>query len=197
MKKKSLLQKIYKIHSKHLKYLNIPHKKLIIAFSGVPASGKTHIAKIIEEYFQAVRINNDDIRSIIAKFLKKRKTQEDPQTILQNYLLFLLKEKFKTWKNRLVILDSSIDRKYETIKKAAEQEKFPLFIIALQVHHKTLKKRIKKRGKQAQEHFHKEIKRWAQEYKAFNKKFKSDILLKGHENKDLKIIFRKLDAKIK
>jgi len=62
---KQLFGKIHKKYIKKLKHLNIPHKKLMICFSGFAGSGKTYIAKIVEKKYKGVRIRSDDIRKII------------------------------------------------------------------------------------------------------------------------------------
>jgi len=53
------------LKNKNLKNKNIKNKKLAICFSGVPGSGKTSIAKIIEDKYKAVRINKDEIGTVI------------------------------------------------------------------------------------------------------------------------------------
>ena len=81
-------EKIYNKISENLfsklKNTNIYHSPFIITFSGVPGCGKSSLAKIIEDKYNAVRINNDLIRDIITEE-KLTNSGEDTEILLQNY----------------------------------------------------------------------------------------------------------------
>jgi len=47
-----------------LKNLDVENHPLIISFSATPGMGKTTLAKILEEKFQAIRISSDDVRKL-------------------------------------------------------------------------------------------------------------------------------------
>ena len=49
----------------------VPNKKLLICFVGIPGSGKTYLAKIIEKKFKGIRINSDNLRKVINKNITK------------------------------------------------------------------------------------------------------------------------------
>ena len=165
-------KKLLKIHSKKLKNLDNVNKKVIICFWGIPASGKTRLAKIIEKKFKAIRINSDDLRTIIDKEITKK--EDEREKILKKYVLDLLKD--CPFKNKLILLDSGIERKYEDIKKTAKSEKYKLFIIKMAVSKALILKRIKIKDKKRFEEHPEDIKRWFKEYKEFEKVIKPDFI---------------------
>ena len=63
---KNIFREIYKKHSRFLKNRKVRrNKKLIICFSGIPGSGKTVLAKILEKRYRGVRINSHRIGKIM------------------------------------------------------------------------------------------------------------------------------------
>lgn len=114
--KKNIFDEIYEEYKKQLNNLFEPNKKLVICFAGIPGSGKTYLAKKLERRYRGVRINNDDLRKIIDSKIGEDKREE----ILQEFLLDLLKT--FSFENKLVILDSGIERKYEDVKNILEVE---------------------------------------------------------------------------
>ena len=70
------LEEIYHNHIKTLPNLSTSNGNFMIAFSGTPGCGKTTIAKIIENQFGALRINNDDIRNIIRNIFPNSENKE-------------------------------------------------------------------------------------------------------------------------
>lgn len=146
MNNQEIYEEIFKEHVGRLANLDKENKKLMVAFSGVSGSGKTYVAKQIEEKFSGVRINNDDIREIISKKIlsKVNLSPEDSQRVLLGYLAFLF-EKLLT-KNGLLIVDSSIDRKFDLVTEVAKNGGYPLFIVAFNIPRGSLEKRIKERN---------------------------------------------------
>ena len=194
MEKEKLIEEIYKKHIKQLKNLNIPHKKLVICFSGIPGSGKTYIAKILEKKYKGIRIRNDSIRSIITSFDKKIK---DIDTSTYEYLDWFLKNyKFR---NKLIILDSGIDRKYNEKFPLFRKKGYKIFVIRLKVSEKVYKKRIIKKLGKLDQNYISRINDWKRQYKEFGKKVKSNIVIENEKDDELNLepLFRKLDKKIK
>ena len=188
-----IYHKILNIHKKQLKNLEVNHKKLLICFSAIPCSGKTYVSKILEDKYMAVRINNDDIRLIIRSFIQgtSKEMIDERQEILQEYLMWFLEN--YPFSNKLIILDSCIDRKYDKIKQVADKHGFNIFIIALNVLKDTAYKRALTRNNDKQDdNFNQNIDRWIIENKEFNIKIKSNISLEG-ENLTIKSLFSKLD----
>lgn len=168
-----IIKKIYKEHLKILKNLDVDNKnRLLICFSGVPMLGKTTIAKRIEKDLRAVRINNDSIRDIINSKLENV-AQDDIQKILEDYLIWLL-EKFEKFSNNLIVLDSSIDRKYKKVFYFADKFKFKTFIIKIKISKDEFKKRINNNKKEYLDNMNK----WYYDYSKFNKINKSSYFIK-------------------
>lgn len=184
-----LFEKINEEYLKKLKNRSVAHKKLVICFSGFSGTGKTYIAKILEKRYKAVRIRNDDIREIIIG-MKIKNIDETTYS----YLEWLLKNwKFK---NKLIILDSGIDRRYLKITPLFKKNKYPVFIIRLKTSKRTAYKRSFDRNKGKDKHFIENIDRWIKEWEDFGKKVKSDIVIDNDKKLDLKELFKILDKKL-
>ena len=170
-----IIKNIYKEHLKVLKNLNIDNKnKLLICFSGIPRSGKTTIAKKIERDLKAVRISNDLIRDIINnKF--KNVARDDIQEILEDYLIWLLEE-LEKFSNNLIVLDSSIDRKYKKVFYFANKFKFKTFIIKIEIGKDEFKKRIKNKKEYLDG-----MNKWYSDYLKFNKINKNNYFIKNSQ----------------
>lgn len=188
---KQIFNKIFKELEKQLKNTSEKNKKLLICFTGVPGSGKTYLAKKLEKRYKGVRINSDDIRKIID--VKITKKEEKREAILKEFLLSLLKN--YPFINKLVSLDSGIERKYQDIVKISKSKKWKMFIVKMVVPKNLIIRRIKIKDKERLEKRPEDIKRWFREFKNFNKKIKSDFIFK--ENSDLKALFLKLDKILK
>jgi adenylate kinase family enzyme len=189
-KKRRDIEKIYEKHIKELKNLRAGEKKLIICFSGIPGSGKTFVAKILEKKYKGVRISSDNIRKII-DWLKIVKNKEDKEKILRQYLINFLKNyKFS---NKLIILDSSIDRKYKEIFKVAREKRIKIFIVKITASKKGIILRLKK-NKGRLKGFLGNFDRWEKDYNNFNKRVKADFVLDISTLKsDLEQLFVKLN----
>ena len=162
------------------------NKKLMVCFAGIPGSGKTFLAKKIEEEFKGVRISNDNLRKIVEKNIIKDEKQRDE--LVREFVFELL----KGWpfKNELIILDSGIERKYEDTKKIANEKHWKMFIIKMVVPKDVIIERIKKKDKERFEKRPEDIKRWFIEFENFNKKVKADFVFKC--NFDLDNLFKKI-----
>jgi predicted kinase len=139
-----LLDSIYKKHIVQLNNIDVKQPKLIITFSGIQASGKTTISKKLEKDFNCVRVNNDDVRLIIADMLPDI-SRAQLQTILQSYGSYISEKLSKRLNGRL-IMDGSVDHRFEAVKALADNLDCPLFIIRLEVPYEELKRRISNRN---------------------------------------------------
>lgn len=89
---KKLYKKIFALHKKKLRNTSKNHShRIIISFSGVPGSGKTHLSKLIEKRYGAVRIPKDDIRDILNHQLQ-------PEEIVSEKDMTFFKQNFPRWK---------------------------------------------------------------------------------------------------
>jgi predicted kinase len=184
-------KEIYELHKKQLSYLDLRHRATLICFAGIPGSGKTYLAKLLEERYKAVRISNDNLREIIKQI---KSPEEDKEEILREYVIDLLSR--VPFSNKRIIIDSGIERKYIRIKETAEKNNIPIYIIALEVSRDELEARISQRPKQDRKHFHSEIERWTQEYNKFMKDVGADFVIKDTRDKSLQDLYSWLDSKI-
>ena len=113
-----------------LKNKDYSFQQFIITFSGVPGTGKTNIAKNLEEKYKAVRINNDYIREIIRNE-KLAEFELETEQLLQEYN-FDLTTKIP-FQNKRIILDKSMDRRYEWFLGVCESNNLKYFLIRLNV----------------------------------------------------------------
>ena len=187
---KKIIQKIHKKYIKKLKYLDVPHKKFVICFSGIAGSGKTYIAKILEKRYKAVRIRSDDIRGIVDKLRIK-----EIDKLTYGYLGWLYNN--YSFKNKLIILDKGIDRKYKETFSIFRKKRYKIFIIRLKVSRKLSEKRIIKKLGKPDENYVNNIDRWIKEWEDFGKKIKSDIVIENKDGVNLNPLFSKMDKLIK
>lgn len=184
-----LFQKIYKLHKEQLKYIDFPNKKLIVTFSGCIGSGKTTLAKHIEEEFKGVRTNHDDIREIINNIINP-KTDAEKQQALINYNIYL-SNCLSREKNGFVILDASTDREYELLKKFAEKYGYKVFVIRMDLSKNTIVNRINKRGTNIDEI----LKVFEINYKDFQNskdKIPANYVITEENNDDIQALFNEI-----
>lgn len=191
------IRDLLKRHKSFLKFQNVAHPKFLILFSGIPASGKTYSAKILEEQYEALRINSDDLRKLImAQGKKYPRLREETfrEQLLVDYLMYLIEN--APLKNKRMILDSGIERKYDRIAKAARKHGYKTFIIKIICSKKVASKRARKRMEGTDAHFNKNIDRWRVEFNRFSRLKREDITIRNDTDKelDLRRAFEKLDA---
>jgi len=146
-----------------LKNLDTANKKALIVFSGIPGSGKTTVAKYLVTSFNAVHVCNDDLRTICAK-------QNVPySTDLTIELLNLLIQ----IKNGFIILDASIDRKYDDVKEWAIKNKYKLIIISINCPLEILRQRLGTRINP--EEWLRNLPGWHKDYQTFNASHTTDL----------------------
>jgi tRNA uridine 5-carbamoylmethylation protein Kti12 len=185
--REDVFDKILEEYRKKLENLTIDNKKLIICLAGIPGSGKTYLARKLENRYKGVRINSDDIRKIIDNKITKKESERE--VVLKEWLLKLLKN--YPFKNKLVILDRGIERTYQDVVKISREKNWQMFIIKMIVPKNIIIKRIKIKDRERLEKRPEDIKRWFREFKEFNEKIKTDFVFR--KNSDLKELFLKLD----
>jgi len=185
--KKQIFKQIYVEHKKQLKNLSKVNGRLIICFVGIPGSGKTYLAEKLEERYGGVKINSDNVRNIIRR--KFNKNEEYNEKILEEYILDLLEN--PPFTNRLVLLDSGLERKYSKILKISKSKKWDMFIIKMVAGKKIIIDRIRVKDEKRLREHPEDIDGWFREYEDFNKKVGSDFVF--GEDFDLKRLFLKLD----
>ena len=191
---KNVFREIYKKHSRFLKNRKVRgNKKLIICFSGIPGSGKTVLAKILEKRYRGVRINSHRIGKIMQELVSKGVINENiaDGKLQIDYQIWLLEE--HPFTNNLIILDSGVDRKYREVFEVAKQNGYGVFVVRLHVSEKILRKRILIRNKENARNYFKSFDRWKREFREFGKKVSSNIILEDKGEIDLRLLFKELD----
>jgi thymidylate kinase len=179
----ALFDKVYGAHSPMLKYLNVKHDPLVICFSGVSGMGKSTIAQLLEDKYQAVRISSNDIRAIMhsLKINPNEIVDKDKMaTVLEAYTIYLMQR--VRISNGLIILDASIDRVYKDLFPVLNQLGFAHTVIRLEVPLDIAKSRIQLRDKENAKFYLKHFEKWAADYEAFGKAYKSEIVVNNAED---------------
>jgi len=113
-----------------LKHLELEmNSRTLVVFSGAINVGKTTLAKRLERALHAVRIENDAIRRVIES-LWPILTTEEVNELKNQYVAFLLKSLLAGSKNQSWILDASIDRSFDYVKRFASEHSFRIVLIA-------------------------------------------------------------------
>lgn len=189
-------QDIFKKHLPKLRNLTVANPRLIIAFSGVPGSGKSDLARAIEARYQGVRVANDDIRGILDK-LGIHRDASHKQALLEEYLLALLEE-LVAYPNGLLILDSSIDRKYAKVKAVASEHDYKIFVIQLEAPRSELRHRIRVRDKSKHNYldYFREFDRWESDHDSFVANIQANYVWDQGKQKSPEGLYAQLDALI-
>jgi predicted kinase len=167
---------IQAVHEKYwptLKYLNVPHDKLIIGFSAIPGSGKTTLAKEIAERYQGVRINKDEVWDI-AHPLEAQFQGEDYETLVRNYMSYLMQE-LSNYPNGLIVNDASLDRQHEKVKEWADNNGYELFLIRIPVTREVLESRILERNKAGAGAYLEKLDNWMEDFNKLNETVRADF----------------------
>jgi len=169
------------------------NKPLLICFSGAPGSGKTTLAKKIETKFKAIKIGSDGINDAINR-LKPELTSTGRRKLIRGYLFYLLDE-LKGGKNKLLIIDSSIDRKYKAVYDWGKKNGFDLFIITLNVPEHELERRLKQRENYYEYLPH--LENWIAEFEEFNWNHVADFYSDSWEANNPDTLYNKIRLKLK
>lgn len=192
MREQNRFEEISKRLFTDLKYTGIQNPQLIIMFSGIPGSGKSELAKKLEEKYEGVRVGNDSIRDIIYHSGAFSLSEQEGENLLQDYNEYFIRN--YPFKNSLLILDKSMDRQYKRFFPIFEELGLRFFIIRLTMDKKGAIERIMKR-KEGEDFdlVKKSMERWQREFEDFGKNTHYDVLIDG-ENPDFEKVYEKLDS---
>jgi predicted kinase len=185
------MERIFEMHLKKFKYLAESHEKFVICFSGIAGSGKTHIAKILEERYNGIRIRNDDIRQII---LGLDAGVEDLDKVTYEYGEWFFRN--NNFQNGLIIVDSGIDRRYGVLFPFFEEKRYKIFVIRLDVPIEVCERRVIERSGKLDNNYISRIEGWQKQHKKFGENFESDIVINNECELNLDELFSKLDKLI-
>lgn len=89
-------------------YRHVPHPPILLSFSAIPGSGKTYLAKRLMHDLHAQYMNHDDIREII------RIRGIDPEGLFMPPISkIVIDHMVQHDQNKFVILDVSLDRRWD------------------------------------------------------------------------------------
>ncbi|MBU2053279.1 MAG: AAA family ATPase [Nanoarchaeota archaeon] len=191
---KDKFDKISKDLLPKLKYLSENNKQLVIVFSGIPCSGKTYIAKILEDKYKGVRVRSDDIMAIVSEN-NIVDTIEENEKIKKEYVYNLLED--IPFKNSLIILDESIDRTHKKLLSLLDSKTLNYFIINLEISKEDAIKRTKEREPEEDwKNWVNRFERWTKEHEDCLRNIKPDITIDGM-NPDLDKLYDEIEKKLK
>lgn len=192
MKNQNRFDEISKKLFPRLKYIKTQNQQLIIAFSGVPGSGKSKLSRKLEEKYKAVRIGNDTIRDIINHSKIFPLLEGERENLLQDYNEYFARN--YSFRNKLLILDKSMDRQYKRFFPVFKELGLEFFIIRLTMDKEEAIERIMKRKKgEDLDLVKRNMKRWQTEFLDFGKNAHYDILIDG-KNPDFEKVCEKIDG---
>ena len=130
-------------------YAAVPHKnargpKVMILFSGVPGSGKSTVARVLEREFRAVRLSNDEVRSriwAVAPHAPLKEREAAKLRIATDVLTRVLQAG-----NGMAIIDTSCDRGYDYYQEFAAKYGYRIVLLRLRVPYSEIKARLAARG---------------------------------------------------
>lgn len=173
-----------------LKNRSTSHNRFIITFSGVPGTGKTTIAKILEKRYSAVKINNDAIRKIIVEN-HLTTSEEETEQLLQEYNFNLISK--IPFRNKRLILDKSMDRRYKWFLGICTRCNLNYFLIRLTIPDESKALAMLSKREEITNTERTSMKRWFKEYLQCTNDLNANITLDAI-NPDMNKLFNLLDT---
>lgn len=216
--KEKLFERIFEEHKKLFSNCDVEHERFAVCFSGVPASGKTFIAKRIEKRFSGIRFSVDDLRGIVLGFVDEYDLVEEGLEVCRqifgssdleqiqlkqgfsenSFKVEAMVREYMNWfypnysfDNGLFIWDGSVDRTHEVIFPVLKKFGFRIFVIRMPFDEELFTQREKVRNGDAL-FFMKNLKRWKRAYERFDEKV--DFVFDGDVEVLLGNLGKKLDS---
>jgi len=136
---------IFEAYLDNIQRLNIPNRRLYIAYSAVTGSGKTWLAKRIATHFSGLYLSADELRTAAQELYPMISRSELDQFVAQ--YAPSIQNRLLEYPNHLHVVDTNIDKYAQQVFDKAAEIEFPLFIIRLDVDKSTLADRIATRQK--------------------------------------------------
>ena len=175
----TLCESVFKQHVRLLKNTRIEHKPLIVCFSGTPGMGIPEIAKIVEDKFAGVRISNDEIRTIMKNFASPL----GAQWLMQAYLMYFLLS--YSAPNKLMILDSSIDRRYTVLLPYLKVKGIPSILVRIETPYEQVVQTLSEREQAGDGVYLKFLDSWYADYDTCGQCCPATIVVKNNKNTSL------------
>jgi len=175
--------RIANVYIEQLSNRDVPQSKALIVFSGIPASGKTTLARKLEKDLNAQYVHHDSLRKIIAA------DGDDPkQYSMIPISRIVITTILNNDANKRIILDASIDRSWDVFFK--DKKEFGInksVIIRLNTPYDVIKQRQLQRDGKISLHFDE----FAAQFEACQREVKADVEL--DDNYDYKLVLKTVD----
>lgn len=149
--------------------------KVLITFSAIPGAGKSTISKQLQDKFNIARINKDDLHDIMVTM-----GEAHNEELLKAAVARL--SKMLADKGKVILFDSSIDRKYDELSEWTSKNGYELFVVEIEVSREVLERRIIERNKEGADDYLKEMDRWENEHRNFVESHKCDFVYNGEDD---------------
>jgi predicted kinase len=167
-------------------------RRLMICFSGIPGSGKTTLARKIEERYQGVRLTKDDARTLVYQN-EEIKDVHDVEDILDEYVEKMM-EKVAKLPNGLVVMDASVDRHFDKYREWADKYDYKRFLIKVETPSEVITERWSRdKDESTYKWFMEQLGRWTNDFESFGKQTKPDFVWKNNDNSQLPVLYAELD----
>lgn len=149
-------------------YLNTPHPRMMILFSGTPGMGKSTLSCAIEQAFNGIRISADEAR-LLLRSLANDFRFNDKEMHLEEMLVQLIKKIDQSFNNHFIVLDRTVDgiENTQPVLDAASEMGYEFFCIRLEAPKEIPIQRIINREKDPSQHL-KRFDYWWEKYQQFD-----------------------------
>lgn len=149
-----------------LRNTDLDQEPFMVLFTGVPFSGKSTVAKVLQHRYSMVRLENDRVRKLSRELEVE---VEDPR----EFVLDVLKD--SSWTNQRFVLDSSIDRSYERVLGLCKDRGIPYFIIKMPVPEDMDKRAYEKGGFRLENWKDADLEKFVKDYREATENFEPDF----------------------
>jgi len=165
--------------------------RLMVCFSGIPGSGKTTLAKKIEDRYQGVRVTKDDARMLVYQN-EEIKDVQDVEDIMDEYMKTLM-DRLPKLPNGLLVVDSSVDRKFDLYKDWAEKNGYKIFLIRLETPSEVITERWSRdKDESTYKWFMNQLERWTNDFERFGNQAEPDFVW-NNDVRQFPALYAKLD----
>lgn len=135
------------VYLEQLAYLDVQRPKLLVVFSGGNAVGKSSLAAVLKDHFQALVLENDAVRGVLLEYEPELvHDRERLGNAVWRYMQDLCERMSQLTSNGLVIRDAVIDWHFEKILPLFSQQGYELFIVRFEVSREKRQELLAKRS---------------------------------------------------
>lgn len=163
----------------HLANKAVRQPKRVVLFSGVPGSGKSTIARAIEQNLHAVRISNDEIRDRI--MVAAPTIQPDVREKIKFKVGTEVMARLARETSGLIVVDASCDRGFDEYNGWAESNAYRVVLLRMEVPRNIIEQRIQKRDDQwhrNESYSLDKLETWWQQWEIFGKEHTPDLIIR-------------------